>query len=185
MGFNIFPEKMGISRVLEALESNDWDAVDDDGPLDLDSDAGDLESSSGLPRKPRPLAGGGGDDDDDFDFDLDPESLDFGFDKSDFEGLKKAIWNLEQDPEREVDGSDGGSKTEPGSAIDGKEKVAERGEKEEEEKEGKEDLDSEEVEKIERMMRKLQAVRDMSAGLPEEQRRRMAKKAVGEVMKEL
>lgn len=35
------------------------------------------------------------------------------------------------------------------------------------------------------MMLKLSAVRDMAAGLPEDQRRRMAARAVGEVMREL
>ncbi|EGS17621.1 uncharacterized protein CTHT_0069610 [Thermochaetoides thermophila DSM 1495] len=54
----------------------------------------------------------------------------------------------------------------------------------EEEEEGGE-LGEEDVEKLERMMRKLQAVRDATAGMPEEQRKRMAKKAVGEVMREL
>lgn len=34
-------------------------------------------------------------------------------------------------------------------------------------------------------MHKLQAVRDMTSGMPEEQRKRMAKRAVDEVMKEL
>ncbi|KAK1538028.1 alpha and gamma adaptin binding protein p34 [Colletotrichum paranaense] len=190
------PEKMGIARVLEALESNDWDAADDmDGPSDLDSD---LDTAAGdLPRKPRPLAGGtsnddDGDDNDDFDLD-DPENLDFGFDRADFEGLKKAIWNLEQEPEDEdevveggaadtakaASGSAGGAATteKPDSAKTTQEKKAEDAEKE--------DLNAEDVEKIEQMMRKLQAVRDLSAGLPEDQRRRMAKKAVGEVMKEL
>lgn len=46
-------------------------------------------------------------------------------------------------------------------------------------------LDEAEIQKLEGMMRKLQAVRDMSAGLPEDQRKRMAAKAVGEVMKDL
>ncbi|KAK1445240.1 alpha and gamma adaptin binding protein p34 [Colletotrichum cuscutae] len=184
------------ARVLQALESNDWDAADDmDGPSDLDSD---LDAAAGdLPRKPRPLAGGtgnddDGDDNDDFDLD-DPENLDFGFDRADFEGLKKAIWNLEQEPEDEdevveggaadtakaASGSAGGAATteKPDSAKTTQEKKAEDAEKE--------DLDAEDVEKIEQMMRKLQAVRDLSAGLPEDQRRRMAKKAVGEVMKEL
>jgi hypothetical protein len=54
------------------------------------------------------------------------------------------------------------------------------GDREEEEEVGEED-----VQKLERMMMKLQAVRDASAGLPEEQRKRMAARAVGEVMKEL
>lgn len=45
--------------------------------------------------------------------------------------------------------------------------------------------DDEEVAKMERMMMKLQAVREAGEGMPEEQRKRMAARAVGEVMKEL
>lgn len=48
-----------------------------------------------------------------------------------------------------------------------------------------EDVEEDEVKKLEQMMRKLQAVRDMSAGLPEEQRKRVAARAVGEVMRDL
>ncbi|EXF78987.1 alpha and gamma adaptin binding protein p34 [Colletotrichum fioriniae PJ7] len=192
-----FPEKMGIARVLEALESNDWDAADDmDGPSDLDSD---LDAAAGdLPRKTRPLAGGtGGDDDDDDDdddeFDLDdPENLDFGFDRADFEGLKKAIWNLEQEPEDEDEaaaaageGAAGTGKAASASKDGAATEEPDAKKKKQKSNEEKEDLDAEDVEKIEQMMRKLQAVRDLSAGLPEDQRRRMAKKAVGEVMKEL
>lgn len=59
------------------------------------------------------------------------------------------------------------------------------GQEDDEEIKGKEELGDEDVKQIEGMMRKLQAVRDMSAGLPEEQRKKMAAKAVGEVMKEL
>jgi hypothetical protein len=95
-----------------------------------------------------------GDEDDDFD----PEKLDFGFDREDFLGLRKAIWS---------GGGDG----------DGK---GSRGDADEDEEVGEED-----VQQLERMMMKLQAVRDASAGLPEEQRKRMAARAVGEVMKEL
>lgn len=186
---------MGIARVLEALESNDWDAADDmDGPSDLDSD---LDAAAGdLPRKPRPLAGGAGnvddgdDDDDEFDLD-DPENLDFGFDRADFEGLKKAIWNLEQEPEEDDEVVEGGAADtakatsgSAGGAATTDNPDAKKHKKKAEEAE-KEDLNAEDVEKIEQMMRKLQAVRDLSAGLPEDQRRRMAKKAVGEVMKEL
>ncbi|KAJ0334355.1 hypothetical protein COL5a_000410 [Colletotrichum fioriniae] len=191
-GRNEFGEKMGIARVLEALESNDWDAADDmDGPSDLDSD---LDAAGDLPRKPRPLAGstGGDDDDDDDEFDLDdPENLDFGFDRADFEGLKKAIWNLEQEPEDEDEAAAAAGE---GAAGTGKAASASKdgaateepdAKKKQKSNEEKEDLDAEDVEKIEQMMRKLQAVRDLSAGLPEDQRRRMAKKAVGEVMKEL
>ncbi|KXH57555.1 alpha and gamma adaptin binding protein p34 [Colletotrichum salicis] len=189
-GRNEFGEKMGIARVLEALESNDWDAADDmDGPSDLDSDD---DTAGNLPRKPRPLADGDGDDDE-FDLD-DPENLDFGFDRADFEGLKKAIWNLEQEPEDE-DVATEGAGTGKTAAGGGDGKVAsesngaavEKSDAKKKKKgdEEKEDLDAEDVEKIEQMMRKLQAVRDLNAGLPEDQRRRMAKKAVGEVMKEL
>ncbi|KAI8155648.1 hypothetical protein KHU50_010120 [Colletotrichum sp. SAR 10_65] len=171
-GRNEFGEKMGIPRVLEALESNDWAA--DAGP-DVDSDLEEVEAEmAGLPRKPRALADG---DDDEFDFD--PESLDFGFDRADFEGLKKAIWNLEQEQQQADDEDEGkdGDKKKDGEGS----KTATRKEADDEE----EQLDAEEIEKLEGMMRKLQAVRDMSAGLPEEQKRKMAKKAVSEVMKEL
>lgn len=52
------------------------------------------------------------------------------------------------------------------------------------EREGDE-LGDDDIKKVEQMMRKLQAVRDMSAGLPEEQRKRVAARAVGEVMRDL
>ncbi|OHF02756.1 alpha and gamma adaptin binding protein p34 [Colletotrichum orchidophilum] len=194
-GRNEFGEKMGISRVLEALESNDWDAADDmDSPSDLDSDPGAAAGGGrGLSRRPRPLASGDDDDDDD-EFDLDdPENLDFGFDRADFEGLKKAIWNLDQEPEDEdddvVEEDEAGATTTTtttGSKAASSSKGAATIERDAKKSgEEKEELDAEDVEKIEQMMRKLQAVRDLSAGLPEDQRRRMAKKAVGEVMKEL
>ncbi|KAK0652331.1 hypothetical protein B0T16DRAFT_406023 [Cercophora newfieldiana] len=48
-----------------------------------------------------------------------------------------------------------------------------------------EEMDEGEVQKLERMMVKLQAVRDRTAGMSEEQRKRVARQAVGEVMKEL
>lgn len=47
------------------------------------------------------------------------------------------------------------------------------------------ELDDEEVVKVEKMMRKLQAVKEAGEGLPDAQRRRMAARAVEEVMKEL
>ncbi|EQB43891.1 hypothetical protein CGLO_17408 [Colletotrichum gloeosporioides Cg-14] len=177
-GRNEFGEKMGIPRVLEALESNDWAA--DAGP-DVDSDLEEVEAEmAGLPRKPRPLADG--DDGDEFDFD--PESLDFGFDRADFEGLKKAIWNLEQEQQQvddEDEGKDGDKKKDGEGSKDATKREAAKAAADEEE----ERLDAEEIEKLEGMMRKLQAVRDMSAGMPVEQARKMAKKAVSEVMKEL
>lgn len=50
---------------------------------------------------------------------------------------------------------------------------------------GKSELDAEDVEKVEKMMRKLQAVREAGEGMGYEQRRRMAARAVEDVMKEL
>lgn len=92
----------------------------------------------------------------DGEFDFDPENMDFSFDKGELDELKKAI----------LEGGGGKHGDEGGEGGEG-------------------ELDEEEVEKLERMMRKLQAVRDATAGMPEEQRKRMAKKAVGEVMREL
>lgn len=170
---------MGISRVLEALEANDWTA---DAAPDVDTDA---EEGSDVPRKPRPLAAGS-DDEDEFDLD-DPESLDFGFDKADFEGLKQAIWNFEQEQAGNAE-DNGAAKGKEGNGEGSADKQGETekaNEKEKKKADESEDLNGEEVEKLERMIRKLEAVRDMSAGLPLEQRRKMAKKAVGEVMKDL
>ena len=86
------------------------------------------------------------------DGELDPESLEFGFDREDLAGLRKAIWKGGSDSDEEEDD---------------------------------EELGDDDVQKLERMMHKLQAVRDMTSGMPEEQRKRMAKRAVDEVMKEL
>ncbi|KAI1391694.1 uncharacterized protein F4822DRAFT_397486 [Hypoxylon trugodes] len=48
-----------------------------------------------------------------------------------------------------------------------------------------EELNDEAIQKLEGMITKLQVVRDSNAGLPEDQRRRAAAKAVAEVMKEI
>ncbi|KAK4193052.1 alpha and gamma adaptin binding protein p34-domain-containing protein [Podospora australis] len=149
---NEYGERMGIARVLEALQANDWSGGDVGDEEDEESE------DEGAIKKTRDL--GRAFEDDEFDFD--PESLDFGFDKADFEGLKKAIWG-------------GGDETggEEGSSSDNKKADEE------------ENMDDSDIQTLERMMLKLQAVRDMSAGLPEQQRKRMAKQAVSEVMKEL
>lgn len=138
---NEFGERMGMARVLEALQANDWSGSGTGG-----GDAGGEGGDEGNGSK-----GKGQTDDGEDEFDLD--SLDFGIDRGEMEALSKAILGEE------------GSK----------------GQREDED----EALGEEDVQKLERMMRKLQAVRDASAGLPEEQRKRMAKQAVGEVMKEL
>jgi hypothetical protein len=109
------------------------------------------------------------DDDNPGSTDVDPESLEFGFDREDFEGLKRAIWNSgKEDEEGFMDDKPGTSKETTG-----------------EEKDDDEQLDDEDIQKIERMMVKLQTVRDSNAGLPEDQRKRAAAKAVAEVMREL
>lgn len=115
-----------------------------------------------------------GDDDDEFDF----ENMDFGFDKEDFEGLKKAIWEAKLERENLSDTVDKHAAQEgegSGAAAGTSSAVAQK------EEEG----DDDDIRKVEQMMQKLQAVRDMSAGLPEDQRKRMAARAVGEVMRDL
>lgn len=98
--------------------------------------------------------------------------MDFGFDREEFEGLKKAIWEARMEREGHGDGEQPkGDKAMPSG------KGGEDGEDGE--------LDDGDVQQIEQMMRKLQAVRDMSAGLPEDQRKRVAARAVGEVMRDL
>src|SRR5688500_18863682 len=92
---------MGIPRVLEALEANDWAAVDGGGEDD-DSDFGAFEEELGLAAKADSEADGTTtstaktrnkqQDDGDGDGDFDPESMAFGYDPADFEGLRKAIW---------------------------------------------------------------------------------------------
>ncbi|KAK3901206.1 hypothetical protein C8A05DRAFT_35122 [Staphylotrichum tortipilum] len=134
---NEFGEKVGIARVLEALEANDW--------------SGDGGEGEGWEEGREE----GGKEEEDAEFD--PESMGFGFDREDFVGLRKAIWG------------GGGDGHEGGAGGEGKE----------------EEFGDEDVQKLEKMMLKLQAIRDASAGLPEEQRKRMAARAVGEVMKEL
>ncbi|KAK4114625.1 hypothetical protein N656DRAFT_705344 [Canariomyces notabilis] len=138
---NEFGEKMGLARVREALEANDW------------SGGGDL-TEEGSKRKGRKVSGDGDDE-------FDPESLDFGFDREDFVGLRKAILTGGMG-DTDADDPKGDQKDDDD-----------------------ENLDDEKIQKVERMMLKLQAVRDASAGLPEEQRKRMARQAVGEVMREL
>ena len=140
-------EKVGIPRVREALESNDWAQLDD-SPL---SDFGDFEADSSKDVNPSSAN----------DPDLDPENLDFGYDKADFEGMRKAIWDNAAPP----------------PPADGDDKIKAEAPKEE--------VGDEDVVAVERMMRKLQAVREAGEGMGEEQRKRMAARAVKEVMDSL
>ncbi|KAJ3550921.1 hypothetical protein NPX13_g11448 [Xylaria arbuscula] len=81
-------EKTGIPRALEAFEANDWANVSAD---DLGSDFEDIDAELEAHKKRQ-----NGNEDPNTP-DLDPESLDFGFDREDFEGLKRAIWNAGKD----------------------------------------------------------------------------------------
>lgn len=152
-------EKTGIPRVKEALESNDWEQLD---APEAASDFGNYEEAQETPQGSR---------------DLDPESLDFGFDRADFEGLKKAIWNLNDDP-----GADPAVSSSSASS-DHPNKVSAGPSAPDADAEG--EIDEDEVAKVESMMRKLQAVREAGEGMSQDQRRRMAARAVEEVMKEL
>lgn len=166
-------ERTGMARVKEALEANDW-AQPDSPPF---SEFGDFEAGSdGHPEIS--------------DADLDPENLDFGFDRADFEWLRKAIWSAGQQDSppaenagasstREMiasdDAQDGdgacGKGTGPAPGLDGDDDAGV--------------VHDDEVVKLERMMRKLQAVREAGAGLGEAQRKKMAAHAVAEAMREL
>ncbi|KAF5243118.1 hypothetical protein FANTH_8310 [Fusarium anthophilum] len=150
-GRNEFGEKTGVARVKEALEANDWSQLE--APLS-DSEFGDFETSSAKAEED--------------DKELDPQKMGFGFDKSDFEGLRRAIWESSQDVEEPSES--GKAETSKDGASGGI---------------GLEDLDEDEIAKIEKMMRKLQAVREAGEGMGEEQRKRMAARAVEEVMRDL
>ncbi|KAG8667950.1 hypothetical protein FPOAC2_13155 [Fusarium poae] len=156
-GRNEFGEKTGVARVKEALEANDWSELE--APLS-DSEFGDFETSS---------AKGGAEEEDKKD--LDPQKMGFGFDKTDFEGLRRAIWEASQEDVEEPKDAD------TDTAGKGASEAPAAG--------GLEDLDEEEIAKIEKMMRKLQAVREAGEGMGEEQRKRMAARAVEEVMRDL
>lgn len=149
-------EKSGIPRVKEALESNDWAQIDD-GPL---SDFGDFKDPSTQAN------------------DDDPENMDFGYDKADFEGLKKAIWeNSLMNDDGDFDASTGKKGAASVEKKGGADKVSEDS--------GKAEVDDDDVVRVERMMAKLQAVREAGEGMGEEQRKKMAARAVREVMADL
>ncbi|KAK5993923.1 hypothetical protein PT974_07361 [Cladobotryum mycophilum] len=150
-------EKTGIPRVKEAFESNDWDQLDDVPQL---SDFGDFEEASTK-----------------HDAEFDPESLDFGVDKTDFEGLRKAIWESGQGEDDAHNADDTKAKPAATSTDAGASKQSDSLDDGE--------LDDEDVAKVEKMMRKLQAAKEMGEGMSEAQRKRLAARAVEEVMREL
>ncbi len=95
---------------------------------------------------------------------IDPESLDFGIGQADMDTLRKAIL--------------AGVAKEHGSGA------AEGQEEEEGEEDADDEIDEDDVAKVEKMMRKLQAAREAGQAMGEAQRRRMAARAVEEVMKD-
>ncbi|KKA28984.1 hypothetical protein TD95_000925 [Thielaviopsis punctulata] len=162
---NEFGEKTGCARITEALQANNWE-----------SGAGGDDNDGIL----------GSDDEDPFG--LDADNLDFAMgDPSDFEGLRQAIWGeiaarhtaAQDTPETKMQTS-----TEKPSEISTQDTTATT----ETAKDGdpkKDTLAEEDVEKLEKLMLKLKATRELGEGMPEEQRKKLAKKAVMEVMREL
>lgn len=129
-GKNEFGEKVGLERLREALEANEWAAGDGEDDFgDLVDEFGD-EGSDGI--------GGFGDEEAEMTAEL--------------FGMKAALIGGEDEPEPDPELS--------GSAARQKDEV--------------DDLD--------RMMGKLLAVKEQGADLPEAQRKRMAAKAVKELM---
>ncbi|GME28164.1 hypothetical protein GTA08_BOTSDO04110 [Neofusicoccum parvum] len=121
---NEFGEKVGMERVREALEANDWE-----GGGGEEADFEDFE------------AGLGSDDDDgDWGKTFAAEEAEMGVELM---GLKTELNGGEEDEEDEAA----------------------------------------QVEELERMMSKLSGIRDMAAGMPEEQRKKFAAKAVNDLMK--
>ncbi|KAM0477424.1 hypothetical protein ACHAPX_005736 [Trichoderma viride] len=153
---NEFGEKTGIPRVREALEANDWEHLDGGDPFpDLD----EVHSAKSDGAE-----------------DFNPESLEFGVDRSDFEGLRMAIWETSHRETGDSENADTAKAPEAsdvagGSAADAKDEAGELGD--------------EDIAKVEKMMRKLQAAKEMGEGMSEAQRKRLAAKAVEEVMREL
>lgn len=94
--------------------------------------------------------------------------MDFGLGQApDLESLKKAIWAGATTAEAE------------------EEQHAKKDRGQEDEDTHKDDIGDEDVAKVEAMMRKLQAAREAGETMSETQRRKMAAKAVQEVMREL
>ncbi|KAJ4379046.1 hypothetical protein N0V85_008903, partial [Neurospora sp. IMI 360204] len=228
---NEYGEKMGIARVLEALQSNDWPGGDGAGSTEGDNnkrgpfDESETEDTDYI---------------DENDWDTEDEfDLGFGYTKKQKMEMRKAFWKGTEESNRTTEEELKAFKTvtqtvdeSTGSELDAKIKkqaregfwksleeevkekmkneegkkgesatgaakaglsagsgsgVAGKVKKEEEENGDDEEevIAEEDVERIAKMMLKLQAVRDMSGTVPEEQRKKLALKAVEEVMREL
>lgn len=143
-------EKTGIPRVREALEANDWAQPDE--PM-----LSELETASEATTQ-------------DHDTDVDADNLEFGFDRADMEGLRRAIWGFGDDDSSSRNASPAGDSRSTNSAP---------------ERQTDDQLTEDDVAKVEGMMRRLQAARDTGQGMGEAERKRFAARAVQEVMKDL
>ncbi|TQV94847.1 alpha and gamma adaptin binding protein p34 [Cordyceps javanica] len=157
-----FGEKSGIPRIKEALEANEWDLGSAD---ELPSGEEEAASASAEGEKKKKDEGDGkqrsSDDDKAL---LGPDDMDFGLDRAaDLETLKKALFANSQEQQQQQ---------QQGYYNDGEE-------------EEEQDIDEQDVAKVEAMMRKLQAAREAGETMGEAQRRKMAAKAVEEVMRQL
>jgi hypothetical protein len=123
------------------LESNDWDQLDD-GPL---SDFGETQSAKSGDAE-----------------DFDPESLDFGVDRSDFEGLRMAIWETSRLETGEADNASS-DKAKPDQSKTADATAGPTADIKDVDEEG----------------------HDLDDGMSEAQRKRLAARAVEEVMREL
>ncbi|KAK3499116.1 alpha and gamma adaptin binding protein p34-domain-containing protein [Neurospora hispaniola] len=193
---NEYGEKMGIARVLEALQSNDWSGGDgDEGDNNNNNNRGLFDESE---DEEDYVDENDGDTEDEFD-------LGFGYTKKQKMEMRKAFLKGTADSNRTAEEELEASKSVT-QTIEGQEKTKKKGEEKGEsaavatdvanagpsaesgsgaDKVKEEEIGEEDVEKIAKMMLKLQAVRDMSGTVPEEQRRKLALKAVEEVMREL
>lgn len=131
----MFSERLGIARLIEALEAHEWENGEDgaDLPDDLEFNEDEKLSQSASVI-----------------LDLDPAS-------------KEPIL-IRPDGKGKGNGQGSGIETNT-DAID--------------------DEDDDQVQELENMMLKLQAIKDMGADMPEAERRKLAAKAVGDVMRKI
>ncbi|MCJ1359694.1 MAG: hypothetical protein MMC33_009696 [Icmadophila ericetorum] len=142
-GRNEFGEAIGLARIKEALEANDWEGggggmEEDEDPWGLAADL-ELSTDKGSNEK---------DGSEDFGVEIGPPTQEM-----------RAPMLSPQEHLDAIFGSDG---------RDGDE--------------GEGDI---QVQALERMMLKMQAVKDMGAGMPEAERKKFAAKAVADIMKNL
>ncbi|KAL0466904.1 alpha and gamma adaptin binding protein p34 domain-containing protein [Neurospora intermedia] len=198
---NEYGEKMGIARVLEALQSNDWSGGDGDEGDNNNNNNNNRGLFDESENEEDYVDENEGDIEDEFD-------LGFGYTKKQKMEMRKAFLKGTEDSNRTAEEELEAFKSVM-QTIEGQEKTMQKGEEKGEsasvatdvakagpsaesgsgadkvKEEEEEEIGEEDVEKIAKMMLKLQAVRDMSGTVPEEQRRKLALKAVEEVMREL